>query len=86
MAKKPPVIRDNTPAEEAEIQRQISGDPDTWEASADAKTVRRGRPPGQTKKLTTLRVDLDVLEALKKPDPKGWQTRANADLRKGLGL
>lgn len=47
-----------------------------------------GRPPlpeGQRKKRVTLHLDPDVLERLK-ADGKGWQTRANAALRKALGL
>ena len=44
-----PVIRFNTAAEEAELQRQIAADPGTWEAPADARIIRRGRPAGSTK-------------------------------------
>ena len=47
-----------------------------------------GRPPlpaAQRKKRVTLHLDPDVLERLK-ADGKGWQTRANAALRKALGL
>jgi uncharacterized protein (DUF4415 family) len=49
---------------------------------------RQGRPalpPGQRKRRVTLHLDPDVLERLK-ADGKGWQTRANAALRKALGL
>ena len=45
--------------------------------------VRRGRPPGRTKKATTIRVDADVLAALKASGP-GWQTRVNDLLRAAL--
>lgn len=82
----PPKIRLNTDEEEAEIQRQIAADPDTWSAPPDAPILRRGRPAGQTKSQVTLRLDNDVLAALKGEDPKGWQTRANAMLRKAVGL
>jgi uncharacterized protein (DUF4415 family) len=47
-----------------------------------------GRPPlpeDQRKKRVTLHLDPDVLAALK-ADGKGWQTRANAALRRALGL
>jgi uncharacterized protein (DUF4415 family) len=47
-----------------------------------------GRPPlaeADKKQRVTLYLDPDVLAALK-ADGKGWQTRANATLRKALGL
>ena len=47
-----------------------------------------GRPPlpdSERKKRVTLHLDPDVLAALK-ADGKGWQTRANAALRRALGL
>jgi uncharacterized protein (DUF4415 family) len=47
-----------------------------------------GRPPlpdGDKKQRVTLYLDPDVLTALK-AGGKGWQTRANAALRKALGL
>lgn len=47
-----------------------------------------GRPPlpeDQRKKRVTLHLDPDVLAALK-AEGKGWQTRANAALRRALGL
>lgn len=47
-----------------------------------------GRPPlpaGEKKQRVTLHLDPDVLAALK-ADGKGWQTRANAALRRALGL
>ena len=81
-----PVIRFNTEEEEAEIQRQIAADPDTWEAPADARIIRRGRPVGSTKEQVTVRIDRDVLAMLKGEDEKGWQTRLNAALRKAVGL
>lgn len=42
-------------------------------------------PPEARKKRVTLHLDPDVLDRLKS-DGKGWQTRANAALRKALGL
>ncbi|OYW59462.1 MAG: hypothetical protein B7Z10_10895 [Rhodobacterales bacterium 32-66-7] len=42
-------------------------------------------PPEARKKRVTLHLDPDVLDRLK-ADGKGWQTRANAALRKALGL
>lgn len=79
-----PNIRLNTPNEEAEIKKQIAADPDTWEASADATVIRRGRPRGLTKQQVTVRIDREVLVALKGENEKGWQTRMNAILRKTL--
>lgn len=88
MTGKPPIVRDNTPEEEAAIRRGIAADPDTWEIPVGAKAIKRGRgrPPGKTKTQITINVDNDVLAQLKSPEPKGWQTRLNAALRKGLGL
>lgn len=82
--KKPPIIADNTPEEEAEAQRQIAADPDTWATSPDAKAIKRGRPAGQTKEQVTVRLDKRLLEALKTPDAKGWQTRLNEAALRGL--
>ena len=79
-----PNIRLNTPEEEAEIKRQIAADPDTWEASDDTTVIRRCRPRGNTKQQVTVRIDRDVLAALKGDNEKGWQTRMNAILRKTL--
>ena len=57
-----------------------------WTEKFDAAPVKRGRPVSQNPKVsTTIRLDPDVLEALK-TSGKGWQTRANDLLRKGLGL
>ena len=81
---RPPIIRDNTPEEEAEIQRQIAEDPDAWTTSPDAKVLKRGRPAGQTKEQVTVRLDRTLLDALRTPDPKGWQTRLNEAARRGL--
>lgn len=53
---------------------------------ADAIRRARGRPPeAAPKKQVTVRLDADVVEALKKGGA-GWQTRMNATLRKDLGL
>ncbi len=46
-----------------------------------------GRPKSDDpKERVTIRLDSDVLKALKEPEEKGWQTRANKLLRKGLKL
>ncbi len=47
-----------------------------------------GRPPlpeGEKKQRVTMYLDPDVIARLKQ-DGRGWQTRANAALRKALGL
>ena len=55
-----------------------------WQDKLDAAPVRRGRPPAESPKVsTTIRLDADLLEALQKSG-KGWQTRANAALRKAV--
>lgn len=46
---------------------------------------RRPLPEDQRKQRVTLYLDRDVLARLK-ADGKGWQTRANATLRRALGL
>jgi uncharacterized protein (DUF4415 family) len=60
---------------------------DTWFENADlhkgTKLIRRGRPTGTTKTSTTLRFDVDILEAFKATG-KGWQTRMNNALRDWL--
>ncbi|MGB5069299.1 MAG: BrnA antitoxin family protein [Albidovulum sp.] len=53
-----------------------------------ARILRQGRPPlpeDAKKQRVTIYLDRDVVEGLKKGG-KGWQTRANAKLRKALGL
>lgn len=53
-----------------------------------AEVIRRGRPPlpqAERKQRVTMYLDRDLIEALK-ADGRGWQTRANALLRKAAGL
>ncbi len=74
----------------------------TAETSARAKPVwafpelveilqkhgKLGRPPlpaDNKKQRVTLYLDPDIIARLK-ADGKGWQTRANAELRRALGL
>jgi len=53
---------------------------------APEPTIARGRGrPSSGKVVTTLRLDPDVIEALKAGGP-GWQSRANALLRAALKL
>lgn len=55
----------------------------------EAIKARRGRPVGSTQEVTKepvkLRLDPDVLQALKATG-KGWQTRVNDQLRASLTL
>lgn len=73
-----------TAEEDAQIAAGIAADPDTWEmSSAEMAALRplRGRPPSaRPKAAMTMRVDADVLDALKATGP-GWQTRVNALLK-----
>jgi uncharacterized protein (DUF4415 family) len=80
-----------------EIARQIAEDPETAPELTDAlfekadfyigdRLIRRGRgrPPLEApKKLVSLRLDHDVIEAFRAGGP-GWQSRINAALRKHL--
>lgn len=53
-----------------------------------AEVIRRGRPPlpqDERKQRVTMYLDRDLVEVLK-ADGRGWQTRANALLRKAAGL
>ena len=75
-----------TAAEDAAIAAGIAADPDTMEITAEMaaqmQPLRRpGRPKVEQPKVpVTMRVDADVLEALK-ASGTGWQTRVNAVLR-----
>ena len=73
-----------TPEEDAAIAAGIAADPDTYEVpSEEFAQMRplRGRPRvARAKAALTMRVDADVLEALKASGP-GWQTRVNALLK-----
>lgn len=55
-------------------------------AVAGRPVSRRGRPKADDpKQLVSLRLDRDLLEALRAEGP-GWQTRANDKLREAVGL
>ena len=84
--------------EEAAIQRGISGDPDAPEltdaqlaAMRPAASVvpqlvrRRGKEIAPAKVPVAIRLDADVVQALRSSGP-GWQSRANALLRVALNL
>ncbi len=76
-----------SPEEDVAIATGISADPDTAElTSAEFATLRplRGRPPvAATKQAVKLRLDPDVLAALR-ASGRGWQTRVNEMLRREL--
>jgi uncharacterized protein (DUF4415 family) len=72
------------------VRRSATGDaPELdadWFESADeyrgAKLVRRGRPPGTSRKTQmTIRVSNDVLDFFRASGP-GWQTRMDEALRR----
>ena len=75
-----------TAEEDAAIYRGIAADPDAVELTADLAARlqplrRRGRPTAERPKVpVTMRVDADVLDAIKATGP-GWQTRINDLLR-----
>jgi uncharacterized protein (DUF4415 family) len=78
-----------TPEEDAAITAAAMSDPDAmpftdgdWDAVKH--TATRGRPLGSGNKMqVTLRLDIDVVEKLK-AEGAGWQTRANAVLRRSV--
>ena len=78
-----------TAAEDAAIAAGIAADPDTMEINAEMaarmQPLRRpGRPKVEQPKVpVTMRVDADVLEAIK-ASGTGWQTRVNAVLREAV--
>ncbi|OZI31718.1 hypothetical protein CAL29_27995 [Bordetella genomosp. 10] len=75
-----------TPEEDAEIQRGIDADPDTYElGEAEFKRLKRvGRPRAERPKVQlTVRYDQDVVDAFKAEGP-GWQSRMNDALRDWL--
>jgi uncharacterized protein (DUF4415 family) len=49
------------------------------------KIIRRGRPPGSSKRLVSLRLDEAVIDHFRAGGP-GWQSRLNEALRKAAGL
>jgi uncharacterized protein (DUF4415 family) len=66
--------------------RPITDFPDLVEILArHGKLGRPPMPPDRRKQRVTLHLDPDVLDRLK-ADGAGWQTRANAALRRALGL
>ena len=73
-----------TPEEDAAIALGIAADPDTYEVpSEEIAQMRplRGRPLLlRPKAALTMRVDAEVLDALKASGP-GWQTRVNELLK-----
>jgi uncharacterized protein (DUF4415 family) len=57
-----------------------------WEERIVKVSPGRGRPKADNPKVsTTIRLDPDLLEALKATG-KGWQSRANEMLRKAIGI
>lgn len=73
-----------TPEENAAIDAGIAADPDTYEVSAEEMARMRpvrGRPRlERPKEQVTMRLDADVLNALRASGP-GWQSRVNEILR-----
>lgn len=83
----------NTAAGETEVWVDPDDAPeltDEWFDKAEAfqgnDFVRRGRPPsGNAKEAISIRLDQNVLAALRLSGP-GWQSRINDTLRKAMGL
>ncbi|KQP23070.1 BrnA antitoxin family protein [Pseudorhodoferax sp. Leaf267] len=78
-----------SPEEDVAIDAGIAADPDTQALTAQdiarLQPLRRpGRPLAERPKVPmTMRVDADVLEAIKAGGP-GWQTRVNQVLREAV--
>jgi uncharacterized protein (DUF4415 family) len=78
-----------TAEEDKAINRGIAKDPDAVELTAELAARlqplrRRGRPVVERPKAPmTMRVDADVLDAIKATGT-GWQTRVNAVLREAV--
>jgi len=75
-----------TPEEEAEIQRGIDADPDTYVPTDEefAGMKRRGRPKQAARKeLVSIRYDVEILQSFRATG-EGWQTRMNDALRDWL--
>jgi uncharacterized protein (DUF4415 family) len=78
-----------TPEDDAAITAAAVSDPDALpftdsEWKQVKPLVRLGRPLGSGSKMqVTLRLDIDVVEKLK-AEGAGWQTRANAVLRRSV--
>jgi uncharacterized protein (DUF4415 family) len=54
-------------------------------ARIQAAQAERGRPKGTTKRVVSLSLDKDLVDALR-ASGKGWQTRVNAILRSSMGF
>lgn len=86
---KRPKLTPPTPEEDAAITLAAMSDPDNPLLS-DQELAKmrpmRGRPKLVHPKVPmTMRVDADIMEALKRSGP-GWQTRVNSLLRDALAL
>ena len=84
-----PKLKPPTPEEDAAITAAALSDPDnpplTDHQLAQLQPMR-GRPRLERPKVAlTMRVDAEVMEALKGSGP-GWQTRVNSLLRDALAL
>ncbi|MBF0132112.1 MAG: BrnA antitoxin family protein [Magnetococcales bacterium] len=75
-----------TPEENAEINKGIAADPNTYELpnSEFAKLKRIGRPPASTtKERITIRLSHEVVEQFR-ASGNGWQIRIDAALKDWL--
>lgn len=78
--------------EDGEVRELTAADVARFRPSTEipelAAVLRRGRPPlphDERKQRVTMYLDRDLVERLKQ-DGRGWQTRANALLRKAAGM
>jgi uncharacterized protein (DUF4415 family) len=84
---KRPKLNPPTPEEDAAITAAALGDPDNpplTDQQQGQLLPLRGRPRlARPKVALTMRIDADVMDALKSKGP-GWQTRVNSLLRDAL--
>jgi uncharacterized protein (DUF4415 family) len=87
MAKEPKARRyaDDAPltAKELKTARRLSARPPDFIAAV--RNSVRGRPLGRRKEPVHLSLDIDLVQAMRRTG-RGWQTRANAMLRKSMKL
>ena len=79
------IDKETAPLTDKELAKARPGKEVLAELGIMAPRGRPFLPEGERKKRVTIMLDQDVIEYFKK-DGSGWQTRANAALRRAVGL